>query len=151
MQLRRIDESSRMFYLCSMSLHGYAPAARLFESSAADRFWYWQGASGRSYIHSIYNCDTCPPLPGAVYVAVRRHGNMRFAVGTGRFPNVWERGRRSAASLLAGTPGADEIHVHLLARNEEAAEAVCQDLEAALRSQPRGASESAQPALATAA
>jgi len=92
-----------------------------------DRFWYWRGASGRRYIHSIYAADSCPPLPGAVYVAVRRVGNAREVLSVGRFPSFLD-----AFSSAAGQSAANEIHVHLLARNEADAKAVLADLEGAL-------------------
>jgi hypothetical protein len=96
-----------------------------------ERFWYWRGASGRKYIHSVYPADACPPLPGAVYVAVRHRAWGREAIGIGRFPSFWE-GRcdsRTMIDLLA--PDADEVHVHLLARNDLAADAVLADLQRA--------------------
>ncbi len=122
-----------------MLIHGFPPAARLNEEGR-DRFWYWRGASGRSYIHSIYEAKDCPPLPGAVYVAVRRLGPLRIAVGAGRFPAFFEKARetRGAAFPLE----ADEIHVHLLARDEAGAEGIRRDLDSALGTtahQPAGA------------
>ena len=96
-----------------------------------DRFWYWRGISGRRYIHSIYAADSCPPLPGAVYVAVRRMGNGREALAVGRFPSFLDAFSSTAAGLAA-----DEIHVHLLARNETDAKAVLTDLAGALEEVP---------------
>ena len=113
-----------------MLIHGYPPTARLAEEGR-DRFWYWRGASGRSYIHSIYDAKDCPPLPGAVYVAVKRLGPLRIAVGAGRFPAYCETAREALGS--ATTVEADEIHVHLLARNEDGAEGIRRDLDLALR------------------
>lgn len=108
-----------------------------------DRFWYWRGRSGQRYIHSIYAAQSCPPLPGAVYVAVRRSGNAREALAVGRFASFLE-----AFSATAGRPDADEIHVHLLARDEAGARAVLADLEGALAEIPAissGSHEEAQP------
>ncbi len=70
--------------------------------------------------------DACPPLPGAIYVAVRRIGHLRTVVAMGRFSPFWD----GASSELAGVD-ADEIHVHLLARDNAAANAVLNDLQAA--------------------
>ena len=100
------------------------------ELGMAERFWYWRGASGRNFIHSIYSRGACPPLPGAVYVAVRVRDGKRHAIATGRFPSFWEGMHR--AETTVANPAADEIHVHLLARNDEAAEAVRKDLDQAL-------------------
>ena len=91
-----------------------------------ERFWYWRGASGKKYIHSIYAADACPPLPGAIYVAVRRIGHLRTVIAMGRFSPFWDGGFSDHANM-----DADEIHVHLLARDDTAAEGVLDDLKAA--------------------
>ena len=91
-----------------------------------ERFWYWRGASGKKYIHSIYAANACPPLPGAIYVAVRRIGHLRTVIAMGRFSPFWDGGFSAHASM-----DADEIHVHLLARDNSAAEGVLNDLKAA--------------------
>ena len=140
--------------LCSiyvpMMIQGYPIAAKLPEDlHAGDRFWYWRGDSGRNYIHSIYPADACPPLPGAVFVAVRHDGGTRQAMAVGRFPNSWDGAMTSAIAVLE----ADEIHVHLLARNHAAAEAVYDDLMQAMPGVPdchRAFHAVAQPALCAA-
>jgi hypothetical protein len=120
-----------------MFLIGSPMTAKLPEDfGRGDRFWYWRGASGRRYIHSIYAADSCPPLPGAVYVAVRRAGNAREVLGVGRFPSFLD-----GFSSAAGGMAADEIHVHLLARNEADAKAVLADLEGALEEVPASLSD----------
>jgi hypothetical protein len=113
------------------------------DAEMKDRFWYWQGTSGRKYIHSVYDLDCCPPLPGAVYVAVKRAGHLRIAVAVGRFAPFWDK--TFDENRLADL-GADEIHVHLLARNPEQAEAVNRDLASALNEPPQsyGFSEAPQ-------
>ncbi len=87
-----------------------------------ERFWYWHGASGRSYIHSIYPVNSCPPLPGAVFVAVRNRHGRREPVSIGRFSSLWDGAADNACGL------ADELHVHLLARGDAAAAAMFEDL-----------------------
>ena len=95
-------------------------------SNDNERFWYWRGASGKKYIHSVYAASACPPLPGAVYLAVRRIGQLRTVTAMGRFSPFWE----GTSSELADVD-ADEIHVHLLARDDVAANAVLDDLQEA--------------------
>lgn len=108
-------------------LTGHPLSAKLpGDAGFGERFWYWRGASGRSYIHSIYPCGGCPPLPGAVYLAVRRLGGYREVLSVGRFSCVWDE----SESLFP--PPVNEIHVHLLARSGTAAEAVMDDLRGAL-------------------
>ncbi len=110
-----------------MQIQG-SPISINFPSHAGDseRFWYWRGASGKKYIHSIYATDACPPLPGAIYVAVRRIGHLRTATAVGRFSPFWDGAFSDFADMAA-----DEIHVHLLARDNTAADAVLGDLTAA--------------------
>ena len=92
----------------------------------SERFWYWQGASGRKYIHSVYETENCPPLPGAVFVGVKRQGPMRIAFHVGRFPAFWELQQASNLQEF------DELHVHLLARGPGEADQVLADLRMAL-------------------
>ena len=94
-----------------------------------DRFWYWHGASGASYIHSVYPAGACPPLPGAIYIAVRRTAQgRRTAIGIGRFDELSELAGRSLAIA-----GADELHVHMLARDGREGDRILRDLQAAFR------------------
>jgi hypothetical protein len=107
------------------------------------RYWYWRGASGRHYIHSVYRPGTCPPFPGAVYVVVKRRGDLRHALAVGSFSDFWN----AAAGVQAiDARGADEIHVHLLARSPGAVMAVVADIQAAMNAKPRA--EARPPALA---
>ena len=105
-----------------------SPISIDFPSHSGDneRFWYWRGVSGKKYIHSIYAADACPPLPGAIYVAVRRIGHLRTAIAVGRFSPFWDGAFTEFTDM-----DADEIHVHLLARDNAAANAVLSDLQAA--------------------
>ena len=91
-----------------------------------ERFWYWRGVSGKKYIHSIYAADACPPLPGAIYVAARRIGHLRTAIAVGRFSPFWDGAFTEFTDM-----DVDEIHVHLLARDNSAADAVLGDLKMA--------------------
>lgn len=93
-----------------------------------DRFWYWRGVSGKKYIHSVYAVEDCPPLPGAIYVAVRRQGNLRTVMALGRFMPFWDNvvTGRSLDKLHAA--GVNEIHVHLLAKSPDQCESILADL-----------------------
>jgi hypothetical protein len=114
-----------------MLITGTPIAAMPTDPSFKDRFWYWTGASGRKYIHSVYTLEDCPPLPGAIYVAVRRAGPMRLAAAVGRFSAFWDNtlGSRNLDRLRAD--GIDELHVHLLAKSPEVAAAILEDLQQA--------------------
>lgn len=120
-----------------MHIHGTPIALDTPEyADMKQRFWYWQGSSGRKYIHSIYEIDACPPLPNAVYVAVKRVGLLRLAVAVGRFAPFWDKTLGEDDLTRLEMLGVDEVHVHLLARNPEMAESVKQDLASALGQAP---------------
>lgn len=106
------------------------------DADMRDRFFYWQGASGRKYIHSVYNLDACPPLPGAIYVAVKRSGHMRIAMAVGRFAPFWDKTLGQIDLDRLEALDVDEVHVHLLAHSPEGAEAIKNDLSAALGDAP---------------
>jgi hypothetical protein len=116
-------------------MHGHPLSVTLPEDSdLGERFWYWRGASGRSYIHSIYRRDLCPIVPGAVFVIVRVRDGSRRAVSAGRFTT------ESMANTTVGTAGhldEEEIHVHLLARSDACASLVLGDLVAAMNAVPQ--------------
>jgi hypothetical protein len=97
------------------------------------RFWYWHGASGRRYIHSVYRPETCPPLPGAVFLAVRSLGNLRTVLGAGRFAGLWDVNIPAGNAAHWESLGANEIHVHLLSRDDMEAREIVADLRAALK------------------
>jgi hypothetical protein len=118
-------------------LNGYPISAKLPEDLGfGERFWYWRGHSGQSYIHSIYASDACPPLPGAVYVAVRRSQGHRQPLKVGRFPVSIDGAKLDLSALLPWLRPEDELHVHLLARDSETADRVERDLDNALQGPP---------------
>ena len=103
-------------------------------SGDAERFWYWRGSSGKRYIHTIYKSGNCPPLPGAIYVAVKRTGSLRMVIAIDRFSPFWD-GTFSAHE----NADADEIHVHLLASDNRIADAILRDLKNAFEFSGPGA------------
>ena len=106
---------------------GFSASAEL-ESEFSDRFWFWTGLSGKRYIHSVYSTENCPPLPGAIYVMVRRlESGTRVPVRMGRFSPLWDFPLPAEM-----TDGACEIHVHLLAGDESQTVHVYDDLAASL-------------------
>jgi hypothetical protein len=116
-----------------MNIHGTPLALETIGlPDMAERFWYWQGQSGRKYIHSVYELDNCPPLPNAVYVAVKRSGSLRIAVAVGRFQPFWDQPLGEDDITKLERLGADEVHVHLLARSPDLAESVRLDLASAM-------------------
>ena len=71
----------------------YTPSHTASHEHFKERFQYWQGASGHRYICSIYAPHSCPPLPGAVYIAVKREEDgARSARAVGRFASFFDTG-----------------------------------------------------------
>ncbi len=116
-------------YRAQRSQMSESPAGSEMKASVANRFHFWTGASGKRYVHTVYELLECPPLPVANYVLVRREpGARRKVLSIGRVGN-------SAASLnlaeirqLGAELGADEVHVHLLAESAKLAKLVEFDL-----------------------
>ena len=138
MRLKALDRIE----VCSifvLMLQGHSLTAVLPEDPGlGERFWYWRGASGRRYIHSIYRRDLCPPVAGAVFVIVNVKGGMRRAVSVGRFHSHMTS---CGAHADGGWPVEEEIHVHLIAQDEEGAQQVLADLLAAVSSDPPAITE----------
>ena len=109
-----------------------------------DRFWYWRGASGKKYIHSVYAVEDCPPLPGAIYVAVRRQGNLRTVMGVGRFMPFWDNVVTGRSLDRLHASGVNEIHVHLLAKSADQCEDILVDLEQSLMGDGHGSFQEAR-------
>jgi hypothetical protein len=117
------------------------PAARIgcgsqpAQSDASHRFEFWNGASGQRYVHTIYSLIECPELPRANYVLVRRDAaGERHVLRIGRLDN--KAGSLNLAEIRhsGAKLGANEVHVHLLARTAQQRHQVELDLCAALSS-----------------
>jgi len=116
-----------MFVL--MTMQGFPISANLPDDLGfGERFWYWRGASGTPYIHSIYAHDSCPRVAGAVFVVVETSNGTRSPVAVGKFPRVEPRVDYCRESTLWKREAGFEVHVHLLARDDASADAVWQDL-----------------------
>jgi hypothetical protein len=82
-------------------------------------FTFWSGASGARYVHTIYELRDCPDLPSANIVLVRRRasGSMDIA-RICRVENETMSLNLAEIRRLAAQLGANEVHVHLLARDD---------------------------------
>lgn len=72
-------------------------------------------------------------MPGAVFLAVRSLGNLRTVLGAGRFAGLWDVNIPAGDAAHWESLGANEIHVHLLSRDETEARQIADDLKAALK------------------
>lgn len=108
------------------------PLAALLGDSLSPRFCSWRGASGRRYIVSIYEPQSCPAYCNAVLVAVAvAPDGRRRAVAladTGVFP---EPLLARLARSLSTTSAQIEFHLHLLAASSAERRAALADLAAA--------------------
>ncbi|MBO6548955.1 MAG: hypothetical protein JJ964_04960 [Rhizobiales bacterium] len=99
------------------------------DADLENAFHFWQGASGKRYIHSVYTLFTCPELPKANYVLVKRDENdecTALSIGqTTADANSLNLAflRQSAAKF-----GANEIHVNVMTKNDHERNLVRLDL-----------------------
>ncbi|CAM5775875.1 hypothetical protein LMIY3S_05244 [Labrys miyagiensis] len=104
-----------------------APLAALGREAphAASRFRRWVGASGRSYLVSVYPIDQCPDYVDAVVIAVEGRSGACVWIGEAG------RGGEDLAAILraAAAAGASEVHVHLLAGGIEERATAIKDLD----------------------
>lgn len=107
---------------------GYgAPAPRPTERPAvADEqfaspidFCFWQGASGERYVHHVYSLIGCPQLPAANYALFARDADgTRTVLFIGRTAHAAQSLNLAEIRHRGAKLGANEVHVHMLARSE---------------------------------
>lgn len=97
-----------------------------------ENFYFWQGASGSRYVHTIYSLTECPEVPNSNYLLVKRDDSGRrlvlsvgLAVQDAPSLNLAEIRQRGAQL------GANEVHVHMLADSMKQAKFIEFDLRAA--------------------
>jgi len=106
-----------------------APEAPEKRINGANRFHFWTGASGKRYVHTVYELFECPPLPAANYVLVRREpGARRKVLSIGRVGNSVASLNLAEIRQRGAELGADEVHVHLLADSGKLAKLIEFDL-----------------------
>lgn len=120
--------------------HSYSAATLASIASACEyddrptgkeRFQFWTGASGERYVHTVYDLITCPTLPAANYMLIKRdEAGDAIVLAIGRVDDRASslnlaKVRRHGAEL-----GASEVHVHLLADDPHHAHHIQHDLQA---------------------
>lgn len=98
-----------------------------------ENYFFWRGASGTRYVHTIYSLIDCPEVPNSNYLLIRRDDSGRrvvLAVGLAvrEAPSLNLAEIRQRGALL----GANEVHAHMLAGSIKQAKLVEFDLRAAL-------------------
>jgi hypothetical protein len=108
------------------------PALVCSEAAFDQAFHYWRGASGRRYLHSVYTLIGCPTIPQANYILVRRlDDGRRIALAFGQTKEDAMTLNLAHLRHEGAKAGANEVHIHLLAENTQARDAVEADLLAA--------------------
>lgn len=107
----------------------HCPARVTLEAAIGERFHYWYGASGQSYLHTIFAVGACPSLANASYIAVYRdaHGH-RHVLETGLLMERSQELNAIRRPKNTAFAGANEIHLHLLANSRQEAKAIIDDL-----------------------
>ncbi|MEL6374256.1 MAG: hypothetical protein AAFR04_09830 [Pseudomonadota bacterium] len=114
------------------SVAGTASAAALATATTPERFEFWRGASGRDYVHSVYDLFTCPDVLTANYVLVRRNADgSRSALRIGRTEHTSGSVNLATIRHRAAHLGANEVHVHYLASRDADRDLIAFDLRAA--------------------
>ncbi len=112
MSARIIDLAA--FRACRFDESDSAPQPS--KANGANRFHFWTGASGKRYVHTVYELLDCPALPAANYILVRREaGARRKILSIGRVGNTAASLNLAEIRQRGAELGADEVHVHLLA------------------------------------
>jgi hypothetical protein len=130
----RIVELSRVVALRNRDQRRTAAIAS--KDHSAQAFQFWCGASGQQYVHSVFGLITCPELPRANYVLVRREASGRHTIlHVGRTEHDAASLNLAEIRHRGAKLGANEVHVHFLAADQRARRNVERDLRAALFSE----------------
>ena len=103
----------------------------------SERFTFWRGASGAAYVHTVYSLIGCPELPPANFALVRRtaDGDCRI-LKIGRVSDPAPSVNLAELRHLGANLGANEVHVHLLARDALQARRIELDIRSAAMPEP---------------
>jgi hypothetical protein len=97
-----------------------ADLLRQITARAEPGLWWWQGASGAWYIHSVYQIQVVPDFGACNYIfAGPRFDRRRQPFYIGESGDFGERIDRHEKFLPALWLGATEVHVHLLATSRQ--------------------------------
>ncbi len=104
---------------------------------------FWIGASGARYIHTVHSLIDCPEVPHVNYLLVRKEDcGFQTVLAAGHTTHHAASLNLAEIRRLGATLGANEVHVHMLARDDRQAKVIEHDLRA---SQIHGSMHSASP------
>lgn len=96
-----------------------SPVDEALQEPAAQQFQFWAGVSGERYVHSVFSLIGCPELPRAVYMLVRcDRGGRRTVLRISRTEHDAPSLNLAEIRHRGAQLGANQVHVHFLARSE---------------------------------
>jgi hypothetical protein len=107
------------------------------ESATADqdghRFFFWRGATGERYVHTVFSLLECPELPRSIYILVKRDAHERRTVlHVGRADHEANSLNLAEMRFRGASLGANEVHVHFLIEGDRERRLVEFDLQSGL-------------------
>lgn len=107
-----------------------------------ERFHFWMGASGKRYVHTVYNLLDCPALPAGNYVLVKASPTgQRTVLSIGRVTHQAQTLNLAELRRRGAELGANEVHIHLLAGTAKQSKLVEFDLKTAQATSPQALSK----------
>ena len=95
-----------------------------------ERFQFWTGASGKRYVHTVYDLLNCPTLPASNYMLVKRSADGELDVlAIGQVSNQATSLNLAEIRRHGAELGASEVHIHLLADDAVDAKHIQHDLQ----------------------
>lgn len=86
-------------------------------NTQANQMWNWQGISGYWYIHTIYPIYDIPPFSNVNYIFVKRlFDGRRIPLYIGQTKDYYNRAHTHEKLTPSIRMGANEVHIHLLAK-----------------------------------
>jgi hypothetical protein len=97
------------------------------------RFFFWRGATGERYVHTVFGLLDCPELPRSIYILVRRDAHGRRSVlHVGRADHEATSLNLAEVRFRGASAGANEVHVHFLVEGDRERRLVEFDLQTGL-------------------
>lgn len=132
----RVDRSANQSSAADevVQLRGGEQPAELAES-----LMFWEGASGRQYVHSVYDLRKCPELPPVSYVFVHRsHEGICRAIKAGQADSPAHTQNRRLILAAGRHLGANEVHIHYLGGTRSERAIIAFDIESAIKTNTSG-------------
>jgi hypothetical protein len=108
-------------------------AGQIAPDADGHRFFFWRGATGERYVHTVFGLLDCPELPRAIYILVKRDAQERRTVlHVGRADHEATSLNLAEVRFRGASLGANEVHVHFLVEGDRERRLVEFDLQTGL-------------------